>query len=243
MKTDPIIVIGRGNSGTRAIAETLKRSGVYMGRSIRDGSYDTMPPLGMYEAARIVGRHVKAIAPNQWDFDTLLYQLPPDDFIQAVSTYLVQAGLGPDNEYLHKGPWPWGWKLPETLLAFPWIARLFPNARYIHWTRNPFDTLRGEHMTDDLTLWNVRLFANNWSERKALSWIYQQEIVKAHMKTAWAPNRFISVRFEDFCADQQGTLDRLGEFLGFPLARIVVKPASDKPRFEFPASIARRYGY
>ena len=26
-----------------------------------------------------------------------------------------------------------GWKIPETTLAYPWIIRMFPDIKYIHW--------------------------------------------------------------------------------------------------------------
>ena len=55
-----IIVIGRGNSGTRAIAETLYQSGIYIG-SNRSATFDMVPAEGMYHAAKIVGGFVNYI--------------------------------------------------------------------------------------------------------------------------------------------------------------------------------------
>ena len=52
-----ITVIGRGHSGTRAMSHTLSASGVYMGAQINK-SGDLVPAEDMYEACRIMARHV-----------------------------------------------------------------------------------------------------------------------------------------------------------------------------------------
>jgi hypothetical protein len=116
-----------------------------------------------------------------------------------------------------------GWKLPETTLAYPWIARMFPDAYYIHWYRDPRDSILSYHVTDDLAKFGIPYGAtDNELERRAISWRYQCEI----MDQTPAPANVIQVRFEDFVLDQENTLQRLEEFLGFSLARIAVRPES-----------------
>ena len=58
--------------------------------------------------------------------------------------------------------------------------------------------------------------------RRAISWKYQYDIVKATPR----PANWIEVRFEDFVLQQEATLKRLEAFLGFPLSRIIVRPDS-----------------
>jgi hypothetical protein len=55
--------------------------------------------------------------------------------------------------------------------------------------------------------------------RRAISWRYQYEIVKATPK----PQRWLVARFEDFVLEQEATLGGLEEYLGIPLARIPVR--------------------
>ena len=38
------------------------------------------------------------------------------------------------------------------------------------------------------------------------------------------PRQWLEVRFEDFVLDQDATLQRLGDWLGYPLGRIIVRP-------------------
>ena len=56
-------------------------------------------------------------------------------------------------------------------------------------------------------------------ERRAISWKYQYELVKATP----LPDNLLTVRFEDFILKQEETLERLEEFLGFSLGRIIAR--------------------
>ena len=48
-----------------------------------------------------------------------------------------------------------GWKIPETTLCYPWIAKMFPDIKYIHWVRDPRDCVLAAHVTDDLSVFNI----------------------------------------------------------------------------------------
>ena len=209
-----VTVIGRGHGGTRAMSQTLVESGVYMGGQL-NGSYDLVPPGDMYEACRVMARHVVHLGGVRWDFSAL-DALPVDaEFARLVDSYLTSV-LGSVESRR-------GWKLPETTLIYPWIVRMFPEAYYIHWSRDPRDSILGAHMTDDLAAFGVSYDPTDDERlRRAISWKYQREIVKATK----APKNTIDVRFEDFVLDQERTLARLERFLGFPLARIEVRPES-----------------
>lgn len=207
-----IIVIGRGHSGTRAISRTLAESGVYMGARLNE-SYDLVPAEELYEACRILAGHVVHRGGLTWDFSTLFETDIDPEFERLVRSY-ASSVLASDAEYR-------GWKLPETTLILPWIARLFPDAFYISWVRDPRDSIIGRHLTDDLADFGVPYNrVDGLREMRAISWKYQREIVAATPR----PEHWIDVRFEDFVLDQERTLERLEQFLGIPLARIEVKP-------------------
>jgi hypothetical protein len=79
----------------------------------------------------------------------------------------------------------------------------------------------GAHLTDDLADFGIPYdHTEDVRLRRAISWKYQREIVKATPP----PRHAIEVRFEDFVLDQDRTLARLEEFLGFRLAKIEVRP-------------------
>lgn len=206
-----IIVIGRGHSGTRTISHTLYASGVYMGSTLNP-SGDKVPPQDLYEACRVMARYVDWKGGLSWDF-TPLHTMPIDpEFEKLVHRYLADV---------LKQHGPRGWKLPETTLIFPWIARLFPDAKYIYLVRDPRDCIIGRHLTDDLRDFGVQYPATEDDrQRRAISWKYQYEIVKSTPR----PRHFLTVRFEDFILEQEKTLGRLEAYLGIPLGRIIARP-------------------
>jgi hypothetical protein len=207
-----VTVIGRGHGGTRAISQTLRESGVFMGDPLNDSS-DLVPAEDLYEACRVMAPHVVHMGGCQWDFTALHSQPIPKAFRALVKNYLASV--------LDSGEKRRGWKLPETTLIFPWIVRIFPENHYIHWIRDPRDSVLGEHLTDDLSLFNLPYDkTDDEFQNRIVSWKYQIEIVKATPK----PKHWIEIRFEDFVLKQDVVLKRLSEFLGFDLVKVPVRP-------------------
>jgi len=206
-----ITVIGRGHSGTRAMSHTLTASGVFMGDELNE-SGDLVPPQAMYEACRIVAKHVRYLGDLEWDFSALHAMPVEPEFEDLVGTYL-RSVLSHDERAK-------GWKIPETLLAYPWIVRMFPDARYIYWVRDPRDSILGRHITDDLERFHIPFDGSaDTQRRRAVSWKYQAAIYRATPR----PRHLIEIRFEDFVLDQAATLRRIEHFLGIPMAKIAVK--------------------
>lgn len=234
-----VTVIGRGHGGTRAISHTLSASGVYMGAELND-SGDLLPPHDMYEACRVMARHIRHRGGLDWDFSAL-HGMPIDpEWTRLVESYLASV-LASDAEHR-------GWKIPETTLVYPWIVRMFPDIKYIYWIRDPRDSIIGHHVTDDLADFGVPYErTTDVREMRAISWKYQSELYRATPP----PANLIQVRFEDFVLNQERTLARLETFLGIPLARIAVRPASigrwktDTAQHDFPCFREElvRYGY
>lgn len=234
-----ITIIGRGHSGTRAMSHTLSASGVFMGEPL-NVSGDLLPPEDMYEACRLLGPCVRWLGDLRWDFSSLHAMPIPGEFTRLIGSFLKSVTHSPAERK--------GWKIPETTLVYPWIARMFPEAKYIFWIRDPRDCILGRHMTDDLADFAVQYPAtDDMLLRRAISWKYQYDLVKATPR----PRQWIEVRFEDFVLRQDETLARLEEFLGFRLARIAVKPEAVGRRlrdpqarsFDFLEPALREYGY
>ena len=209
----PIVtIIGRGHSGTRAMSHTLYTSGVFMGRTINT-SGDKVPPGDLYDACRIFARYVRWEGGLSWDFSRVMEMDIDPSFVEKVESYLADV--------MENGNLCRGWKLPETTLIYPWIVRMFPDIRYIHWIRDPRDGILAPHRTDDLGDFGIAYPATEDIRRqRAISWLYQYQLMKATPN----PGHLITVRFEDFVLKQEETLRRLEAFLGIPLSRIVVRP-------------------
>jgi hypothetical protein len=205
-----ITVIGRGHSGTRILSHTFYASGVFLGRRLNSLG-DTVPPHAMYSACQVIARHVSWNDGLSWGFDKLHTMSIDTEFEDFVEAYLRDLLT---SEKPHRG-----WKLPETTLAYPWIVRMFPAAKYVHIVRDPRDCLLKRHLTDDLARWGVNYpETTDPLEQRVASWKYQYEIVKATPQ----PEHFIVIRYEDLVAEHETTMRRLEGFLGIPLARIVI---------------------
>ena len=208
-----ITIIGRGHSGTRAISHTLYASGVYMGSSINP-SGDKIPPQKMYDACRVLAQYVDWEGGLSWNFARLFSEEIPNEFTDLISDYLQDVL---NNKSEHKG-----WKIPETTLIYPWIQRMFPDIKYIHWVRDPRDGILSGHKTDDLRDFGIQYeLTDDIRKRRAISWYYQYQLMKATPES----KNWIKIRFEDFVLHQEETLEKLEAFLGFPLGRIIVRKA------------------
>lgn len=234
-----ITIIGRGHSGTRTLAHTLYASNVFMGRRINP-SGDLVPPDSMYDACRVLAKYVKWQGDLRWSFGDLQEMEVDPAFTAHIQTYLASVLASPAE---HKG-----WKIPETTLVLPWIIRLFPDARYVYWIRNPRDCILQPHVTDDLSTFGVPgPQTSDVRLRRAISWKYQHDLMAMTPK----PRHWLEVRFEDFVLSQEETLARLETFLGFPLARVVVRRDSvaryktdpERNYFDFFEPAMRTHGY
>ena len=234
-----VTVIGRGHSGTRAMSHTLSASGVYMGEPLND-SGDLIPANAMYDACRVLAKHVKWHGGLNWDFKALYRDPIPEEFTILIRQFLTTV-LSTQSEHS-------GWKLPETTLVYPWIMRMFPEMKYIFWIRNPRDCIIGGHITDDMGNFGIEYpKTEEYRMRRAISWKYQYDLIHASPKA----RQWIEIRFEDFILRQEETLVRLEAFLGIPLARVPVKPeAVDRWKhdegvnyFDFFKPAMLQYGY
>jgi len=210
-----VTVIGRGHSGTRAISHTLSASGVYMGEPL-NVSGDLLPPGAMYDACRVFAQYVTHKGGLEWDFGRVLNMEPTAEFIGLINEFLKTVH---ESGAEHKG-----WKIPETVLCFPWIIRMFPDIKYIYWIRDPRDCILNAHKTDNLNDFGITYPDSNGDVRlmRAYSWKYQREIMKATPE----PANVIKVKFEDMVLDQDATLKRLSAFLGVELVKIEMRPDS-----------------
>jgi hypothetical protein len=140
---------------------------------------------------------------------------PDAEFVRLIESFLhTVLGSSAENK---------GWKIPETTLCYPWIQKMFPDIKYIHWVRDPRDCVLGSHVTDDLSVFNIGYDkTDDVRLRRAISWKYQRELVKATP----IPKNVYSVRFEDMVFNQDQVLTGIGEYLGIKLAKIEMRPDS-----------------
>jgi len=224
-------VIARGGSATRAIADSLKRSGINMGKTNVFG--DKPPYQIIYDLARLMCTDYMRVRGEEFDFTAALENPVPDVARHGIETYLSDIALVSG---------PRGWKLPETVLIFPWLVRLYPDLWYIYWTRGVWD-LRN-HKSDMLLVeWGVLPETRDLMRLAALSWKLQYDIVAQTPR----PARWLHVRMEDYVLDHNRTRARLEQFLGMSLDMTPPRPETVKKStpldYEFTLAPMRELGY
>lgn len=152
---------------------------------------------------------------NTWDFSTVNTCPIPNEFKVLIEEYLHTV-FESKSEYK-------GWKIPETTLVYPWIARMYPDIKYIFWVRDPRDCILSGHLTDDLNKFGITYDkTDDIRKNRAISWLYQREIVRS----VPTPKNHLSIKFEDMVFDQDNTLARISDYLGIPIAKIEMRPDS-----------------
>ncbi|MCU0990062.1 MAG: sulfotransferase, partial [Xanthomonadales bacterium] len=124
-RQSPVVIMGRGHSGTRLLAGILLHLGV-----------DLNANLARHRSGDMLDQAEHSVDPacvGQLGFRDL------NRFSKASFAYYRR---------LDPGGRPWGWKFPETYLIGPYVRAVFPQARYIHLLRDGRDLAFKQHLTD-----------------------------------------------------------------------------------------------
>ncbi len=205
----PVVLLGRGHSGTRVLAWMCVHLGVKLGTSGPhvEGDPDDVSFTNKIKA--LAAHNLDVMSPEQVREPALRR------FAAAVSKYY--AGLGSPSGM-------WGWKFPETYLIAPYVARTFPRAMYLHLVRDGRDIAFKIHLTDNPRhrVGKALLSACNALElpehlRAAVSWAYQVDRFDAFRDHLPASN-VLDIRFEDLCTSPMQSAERVSAVLGVPMS-------------------------
>ena len=202
----PVLLMGRGHSGTRVLSFACMHLGIQLGTSVATGDADD----------RTFTRTIKKIATCNLPPCTPDTVLEKDliRFQNAVFRYYTTIG-SPQT--------PWGWKFPETYLIGAYVARTFPQARYIHMVRDGRDLAFKKHLTDDpkRKLGKKLLSYLDAMDRPhylqaGLSWAFQVDQFDEFRKTLTA-EQILDIKFEDICREPMTAMQDVCEFLNIPM--------------------------
>ena len=223
--TSPIIVTGRGGSGTRLISDLAQRNNIFLGNELNE-SEDSL------------------------EWKDLIYELVVKKFnsIEEAASATKSTNHGISNgekclsdlidvavDVLSKKNWnvgqKWGWKLPETMLLVPELMSIFPDAKLIHLVRHPVtSSLRRSHKTSRPTssvgrsvlklaysyvgLDQSSISTDDDYRRNAITWMYQVDSVSKYAKEYLDDTRYLEVHFEDICNNPEIVQKTLCDFVG-----------------------------
>jgi len=228
----PVILLGRGGSGTRLVSAFASQNGIFLGNMLNTtgDSVEWVPDL--YELAiESTAAGVVAGSPRDAYWRGRLRR--------TAAQILGAAGLPFDAA--------WGWKLPETMLALSQVLRAFPGARIIHLVRHPVaSALRRTHMTSRMSnpvgeavlpaayeacgLDPKDIETDEPYLHNAATWSYQVGNVRRTLSEACPVERVFQLRYEDVCANPITAYSEIAKFLGADLVSTAEAPSIDWTR-------------
>ena len=230
----PVILLGRGGSGTRLLAQLALSVGVFLGNEL-NASHDSVEWVEtLYDLA------VEAVTGDVTSNSTR--ELYWQSRLRRRASEILATGRR-DPGVL------WGWKLPETMLTLPHALRAFPGARVVHLVRHPVTiALRRTHITSRLdnpvgravlpAAYRACGFDPDNIEldepyiHNAVSWAYQVGSVLGTLQSVPPAQGCLRFRYEEICTSPDEAQKRLTAFLG------AAAPITDPPEID-----ARRTGY
>ncbi len=212
--TAPIILTGRGGSGTRLISEIAQNADVFLGNRLNVSADSTEWADLIYEIGIARARAEAKDKPFEFRKDHLLFEKAKD---------VLGYGNWKPEEL-------WGWKLPETMIAVPDVMNKFKDAKLVHLVRHPVTmSLRRTHMTSRLAnpigraVLNAayKEFGRDQSHIKsdpahihnALSWLYQVGKVHRYAADNLTAENYHLIRFEDIIEYPEPTTQALTNFI------------------------------
>jgi Sulfotransferase family len=213
--SQPVILLGRGGSGTRLLAQLALSIGTFLGNEL-NASHDSV------------------------EWVEMLYDLAVEAVTAGVASgsardlYWYRRLRGRASEILARGRCDptslWGWKLPETMLMLPQALRAFPRARVVHLVRHPVTSaLRRTHLTSRLdnpvgravlpAAYRACGLDPDNIERdepyihNAVTWVYQVGGVVDTLRSISPTEGWLQFRYEDICANPAEAQKRLTAFL------------------------------
>ncbi len=211
----PVILTGRGGSGTRIISEIAQSASVFLGNRTNVSGDSTEWVDLIYELG----------------IEKNTYNSSDKEYLQSVGRLLKDKAI----DVLSYGKWNdgqmWGWKLPETMLVVPEVMSTFDNAKLVHLVRHPVDSsLRRTHMTSRETnpIGSAVLKAAYLSAdmdpdlvrthggymHNAITWLYQVELVTKYAHENLTSKNYLELRYEDLCSDLDHAVNKLIDFVG-----------------------------
>jgi hypothetical protein len=229
--SQPVILLGRGGSGTRLLAQLALSVGAFLGNEL-NASHDSVEWVEtLYDlAVETVTGDIASGSVRELYWHSRLRR--------RASEILATGRRDPRGL--------WGWKLPETMLSLPHALRAFPRARVVHLVRHPVTSaLRRTHITSRLDnpvgravlpaayrAYGLDPDNTELDEpyiHNAVTWAYQLGGVVGTLRSIPLAQGCLQFRYEEICAAPDEAQKRLTAFLG-AAAPITEPPEIDARR-------------
>lgn len=137
-RTDPIVILAKGHSGTRFLAQALEYNGVFLGADLNP-MHDSLAWANDFAIPLVLSRWFPDFDPGDAEFEAEVER-------RLGITLTKYAGANAP-----KGPW--GWKGSTTFVMEP-LLRRFPDLRLVHIVRDGRDVSLSEDGHLNLPFWH-----------------------------------------------------------------------------------------
>jgi hypothetical protein len=232
-----IIAIGAlGGSGTRAIAEVLIQSGIYMGDDLNGPNdnlvftrlfknpdwYKKSESIQKKNRMRIFEKYMKGNKLSTMELYRLIFASATNPIWNSnISFYLRIMKRVFDTTQKARN---WGWKEPNTQIYMSEFLDFFQELKYIHVLRHGLDMAYSDNK-QQLKNWgwkyNIVLNGNETDDEVAVKqldyWIESTKDVITKSKKY--NNRFLLINHTDFCNHPKFEIDKLLDFTGIEVSK------------------------
>jgi hypothetical protein len=219
----PVVILGTGGSGTRAIVSLAQAAGYFMGTD-----------LNRAEDSRDVGKFIgrwpnRYLRRSGW-IDAMWgessrgrFPYPKgmrEDFEAAIGEHRA-AIEGPDDR--------WGWKAPRTILILPFVHQVFPRARIVHLVRDGRDMAYSSNQTQ-MRRHGAKVLPPSEKRlpraHESIMFWSRVNLAAARYGEGFLGDSYLRLRYEDVCADPGEAAIRLVDFLDCPVSRDSMREAA-----------------
>ena len=206
----PVILIGRGGSGTRLLSTLCQDLGLFLGNKLNCSGDSLEMVMPIYQS--IIEKYRSK---TQWQRQHIIQRLRCE-----AANMLIK------NRRLNR---TWGFKLPESILLLPELRTAFPNARFLHIVRDPLTCcLRRTHLTARLDNYIGRIslpiaydyvgrprqqiLVDSPALHMAYTTIHQLDIVTSHL-SEMNHDQNLHIRLEDILKEPTTCVESVSHWL------------------------------
>lgn len=205
----PVVIGGHGGSGTRVLPRALRLAGYWMGAWVNRRTEDAMSTRFFL----------------QRNFEQAIADRPEQraELDRAFRSAIRGHRVGmPDPSLL------WGWKNPRCMWVIPFMARIYPEMRFIHLVRDGRDVALSANL-NLLRKHGKRLLGEQQPEREPVRaqlrlWALGNEIA-ARDSERLLGDQYLQLSYEELCRAPRETLARMYAHLGQPVTDQVLDQA------------------
>ncbi len=192
----PVVIGAMGGSGSRALPKALSLAGFWMGAWLNPQTQDALATRCFLQ------RHFTQL---------INHQATDQELIGEFSRMLAAHRWGiPDPNG------PWGWKNPRCMWIIPFLARVYPEMKFIHVVRDGRDMALSSN-TNLLRKHGELLLKDpdcgkNWEAAQLKLWTLGNRVAQADAKRYLGPN-YLLLNYEKLCSHPRETLTRMFDFV------------------------------